>query len=163
MKSMNLDILSTSETRWTENGIIRHNEHSMIYFGGETAEYGIWQRRYIADGILSTGQVRKRAVRCKLKARPFNIVSIHVYSSIPNSTGEINWNVLWRLLPSHETNYIFRPGDFNTKVGITVQFCESHQRKIIVNAASKHHKRMLYLDRHRRCMQQPKWLYCHQI
>ncbi|GFS21618.1 craniofacial development protein 2-like [Elysia marginata] len=79
-ESLKTDILGISETRsrWTESGSIRRKNYTMIYSGGQEHEHGVGivLKNNIAKCVIGYWPVNERIIKCKIQAKPFNIVII---------------------------------------------------------------------------------------
>jgi len=82
MKKMNLDIMGMAETRWTEEGKITKENHTMIYSGGSEHRngVGILMKNNIAKSMVGFWAISERVIMVKLEAKPFNINIIQVYA-----------------------------------------------------------------------------------
>ena len=82
MKRMELDIMGTAETRWTESGKVVKNNYTMIYSGGNEHKYGvgILMKNTITNAMMGYWAISERMMMMKLLSKPFNINIIEVYA-----------------------------------------------------------------------------------
>ena len=170
MVDLKMDILGIVETRWTENGVIRKDNYTMIYSGGQNHQYGVGivMANNIAQSMLGYWPVCERIIMCKIQAKPFNIVIIQVYaptSDHDDEEVETFYETLdMTIKQTKSSDIIILMGDFNAKVGTEamskvigkeglgetnergerlIQYCEKHDLSIM-NTMFKQPKRRLY-------------------
>ena len=82
MKKMKIDILGIAETRWTESGKIRKNNHTILYSGGQEHRngLGILMKNNIARSIMGYWPISNRVIMAKLQGKPFNINILQTYT-----------------------------------------------------------------------------------
>jgi len=92
MDRLKLDILGLSETRWTDDGKISRDEHTMLYSGGEDHQSGVGviMKNSIAKSLLGYWPISDRVMLVKLQGKPFNINLIQVYAPTKEYSEDIN-------------------------------------------------------------------------
>ena len=123
MDRMKINILGIAETRWQGTKSIKHKGKFMIYSGGDTHErgVGIIFDETTQKSLDSWFPVSDRIIVAKIKAKPFDIGTIQVYtptSERPEEEVEEFYEDLdkaKKYLKSQSTQIIM--GDFNAKVG----------------------------------------------
>lgn len=170
MDHMKIDILGLCETRWTENGKINKNDHSMIYSGGEQHinGVGIIMTKAVSKALMGYWPISDRILLIKLQAKPFNIVILQLYAPTTNYSDEDMEQWYERVEETMEViksdEYLIIMGDFNAKVGRNrqdnisgqyglgkrnergdrlINFCTEHNL-MITNTWFKHSSRKLY-------------------
>ena len=75
IKKMKIDILGIVETRWTESGKIRKDNHIILYSGGQEHrnEVRILMKNNIARSIIGHWPISNRVIMVKLQGKLFNI------------------------------------------------------------------------------------------
>lgn len=169
-EAMKLDILGIAEMRWTDDGIVRDEEHVTIYSGGEqhTHGVGIMMKKEIAKCMLGYWPISDRIIMMKVKGSPFNINIVQVYaptSDHPDEDIEQLYEKIKEALKhakSGEVNIIM--GDWNAKIGdqhqypITGKFGTGERNErgtelanfctatnlVVANTLFEHHKRKMY-------------------
>ena len=88
-KSLNIDILGLSETRYIGEGVVRLDGYTYIYSGGEEHQHGVGFiiKSSIEKCMLGYWAYSKRNIMIKLKAKPFDIAIIQTYA--PTSTHSV--------------------------------------------------------------------------
>ena len=169
MKSMNIDILGLTETRWPSDKQISKENHTIIYSGGEKHErgYAVVMKNRFSKSLMGCMPINDRIILCKFHAKPFDIVLLQLNApTTEHSDDEIETfheEVDNALKHTKSTDNIIIMGDFNSKVGNTamsrcmgnqglgetnergerrIQFCERHDL-CIVNTMYKQPKRLV--------------------
>ena len=123
MDRLKLDILGLSETRWTDNGKITRDKHTMLYSGGEDHQSGVGviMKHSIAKSLLGYWPISDRVLLVKLQDKPFKIHLIQVYVHTKEYTEDINEAFYEQVATAFKyvknKEYIIVMGDFNAKVG----------------------------------------------
>ena len=95
MARVNIDILGTSEPRWTGMGEFNSDDHYIYYCGQESL-----RRNGVAIIVNKTGQnavlgcnlKNERMISVHFQGKPFNIKVIQVYASTSNAEeAEVEW------------------------------------------------------------------------
>ena len=170
MDRLKLDILGLSETRWTDDGKISRDEHTMLYSGGEDHQSGVGviMKNSIAKSLLGYWPISDRVMLVKLQGKPFNINLIQVYAPTKEYSEDINEafyeqvETAFKYIKNKE--YTIVMGDFNAKVGNKkhkdiigsyglgkrnergerlIQFCEEHNL-VVTNTLFQQPPRRLY-------------------
>ena len=123
MKKMNLDIMGMAETRWTEEGKITKENHTMIYSGGSEHRngVGILMKNNIAKSMVGFWAISERVIMVKLEAKPFNINIIQVYAPTQDHNEEeietFYQQIQNAMKYAKSDEIICVMGDLNAKVG----------------------------------------------
>ena len=170
MGRLKIDILGLSETRWTDDGKITRDKHTMLYSGGEDHQSGVGviMKNSIAKSLLGYWPISDRVMLVKLQGKPFNINLIQVYAPTKEYSEDINEafyeqvETAFKYVKNKE--YTIVMGDFNAKVGNKkhkdiigsyglgkrnergerlIQFCEEHNL-VVTNILFQHPPRRLY-------------------
>lgn len=123
MNRTKLDILGLCETRWSGNGRLELENHTMLYSGGEQHAKGVAliTTEDVGKSILGCWTVSDRVMIVKLKGQPININLIQVYAPTSDAPGEDiqsfyeDLNKAFSTCKSPEIHIVM--GDFNAKVG----------------------------------------------
>ncbi|XP_047116217.1 craniofacial development protein 2-like [Schistocerca piceifrons] len=124
MEKINIDILGTSEMRWTGMGEFASDGH-MVYYSGHD------NNRSNGVAFIVSDKVRKAVMGCKykndrmmsirLQCQPLNITVIHVYAPTTDAEKEIidqlYGDLQELLLSTPKKDIVFIVGDWNAKVG----------------------------------------------
>ena len=120
---MNIDILGTSELKWTEMGEFNSDDHFIYYCGQESLRRNgivIIVNKRVQNAVLGYNLKNNRMVSVHFQGKPFNITVIHVYAPTNAEEAEVEWSYkdgqdLLELTP--KTDVLFIVGDWNAKVG----------------------------------------------
>jgi len=121
---MKIDILGIAETRWTDNGKIRRDTHTIIYSGGQEHKHGvgIMIKNGIAKAMIGYGVVSNRVSMMKLQGKPFNISLIQVYTPTQDYSDEdieqFYEEIQQASKYTNSNEILLVMGDFNAKVGM---------------------------------------------
>ena len=87
---MKIDILGIAETRWTENGKIRKDGHTILYSGGQEHRngVGILIKNNITRSVMAYWLISNRVIMVKLQGKPFNINILQTYASAQDHDDE---------------------------------------------------------------------------
>ena len=167
---MNIDILGTSELKWTEMGEFNSDDHFIYYCGQESLRRNgivIIVNKRVQNAVLGYNLKNNRMVSVHFQGKPFNITVIHVYAPTNAEEAEVEWSYkdgqdLLELTP--KTDVLFIVGDWNAKVGSqekpgvtgkfglgvqneagqrVVEFCQENAL-VIANTLFQQHRRRLY-------------------
>ena len=86
---MNVDILGTSELKWTGLGELNSDDHFIYYCGQESLRrngVAIMVSKRLRNAVLGCNLKNDRMISVPFQGKPFNITVIQVY--IPISNGE---------------------------------------------------------------------------
>ena len=169
-EDLKVDILGICEHRWTEDGVVKRDSHTLIYSGGKLHEYGVGVllTTRMTKYVMGTWPVSNRNLLVKLTCQPFNISLIQTYAPTGQHTEEeveIYYEELQMLLKEvKSTEVLIISGDFNAKVGEgqqddivgkyglgernergerLIQFCEENNL-MIANTHFRKHSKNLY-------------------
>ena len=124
MNKMKLDILGIAETRWTDNGKIRRDTHTIIYSGGQEHKHGvgIMMKNGIAKAMIGYWAISNRVIMMKLQGKPFNISLIQVYAPTQDYSDEdiekFYEEIQQAIKYTNSNDVLLVIGDFNAKVGM---------------------------------------------
>ena len=170
MTWMNNDILGLCETRWTDNGKVTYENHTLVYSGGKehSRGVGIIMKNTVAASMIGYFPISERVMMLKLKGQPFDISIIQGYA--PTSDYSDNEVEMFYDEMKNAMKYVkcgevvIVMGDFNAKVGNEkhsnivgkyglgtrndrgrrlIQFCEEYNL-MVTNTWFQHPKRRLY-------------------
>ena len=170
MYNMNFDVLGSCETRWTGNGKIIHEDHLIIYSGGDDHRngIGILMKKSVNASLIGFWPISDRVMMAKIKEQPFGINIIQAYaptSDHSDDEADVFYEEMKQAMRYVKCGeVVIGMGDFNTKVGcgehldITGQFClgcrnERGSRRLqfceennmmIANTYFQHQKCILY-------------------
>ena len=169
MKRLELDILGTSEMKWTGQGYFTSDSHT-VYYSGKNRVTGtaFIVKNNIARAVTGYNPVSDRVISLRLSAKPCNINLIQVYAPTTSASDEEIEDFYAQLdatignISKKEVTMVM--GDFNAKIGQSsdtdivgtyglgtrneagdrlVQFC-SENHMCISNTFFKVHPRRLF-------------------
>lgn len=170
MDDLKLDILGISEVRWTDNGKVNKEDHSIIYSGGRFHKngVGIILRPKAHRALMGYWPISERVIMAKFKSKPFNLVILQVYAPTCDYSDEdvdlFYEEIETGLQSVKSTDILIVMGDLNAKVGKgkykdivgdyglgsrnergnrLIEFCVQHEL-MISNTWFQHPKRRLY-------------------
>ncbi|XP_069972235.1 craniofacial development protein 2-like [Penaeus vannamei] len=124
MKRLNIDIMGLSEVRWTQSGIFRSDDLTMMYSGKSDvheAGVGILLQKEVAKSLMGFYAVSERVIMIKLKGKPFNYAIIQVYAPTSSSTEEEIDRIYSEVEEAKQQcgsqEVVIVVGDLNAKVG----------------------------------------------
>ena len=124
MARVNIDILGTSELKWTGMGEFNSDDHYVYYRGQESLRrnaVAIMVNKRVRNAVLGCNLKKDRMISVHLQGKPFNITVIQVYAPTSNAEeAEVEWfyedlQDLSELTPKKDVLFII--GDWNAKVG----------------------------------------------
>ena len=95
MARVNIDILGTSELKWTEMGNFNSDDHYIYYRGQESLRRnGVTLRvnKRVLNAVLGCNLKNKRIISVHFQGKPFSIkvIQVHVLTSIAGKA-ETEW------------------------------------------------------------------------
>ena len=174
MASVNVNILGTSELKWTGMGEFNSDDHHIYYCGQESLRrngVAIIVKKRVQNVVLGCNLKNDRMISVHFQGKPFNITVIQVYALTSNAEeAEYFYEDLQDLLeltPKKDVLFIlFIIGDWNAKVGseeipgVTgrfglgvqneagqrlTEFCQENALAV-ANTLFQQHKRRLHMD-----------------
>lgn len=169
-EELKLDILGIAETHWKGSGLIKRDNHTIIYSGGEQNRRGVGFlfNSKIAKCLAGYWPINERLIMCKIQAKPFNLVILQCYAPTADQSDEIieefYTEIDLALKQTKSTDIVYVMGDFNAKIGksvaskcvgkfglgktnergeMLIEFCEKNNL-CAINTMYKHPKRRLY-------------------
>ena len=173
MARVSIDILGTSELRWTGMGEFNSDDHYIYYCGQESLRrngVAITVNKIVQNAVLGCNLKNNRMISVHFQGKPFKIMIIQVYSPSSNAEeAEVEW--FYEDLPdllelTNTQKYVlFIIGDWNAKVGsqetpgVTgkfrlgiwngagqrlIAFCQENAL-VIAKSLFQQHKRGLYI------------------
>ena len=124
MAKVNVDILESSELKWTGMGEFNSDDHYIYYCGQESLRRNrvpIMVNRRVRNAVLGCSLINDRMISVCFQGKPFNITVIQAYAPTSNAEeAEVEWfyedlQDLLELTPKKEVLFIL--GDWNAKVG----------------------------------------------
>ena len=124
MARVNVDILGTSELRWTGMGEFNSDDHYIYYCGQESLrrnEVAIMVNKGVRNAVLGCNLKNDRMISVCFQDKPFNSTVIQVYAPTSNAEeAEVerfyeDLQDLLELTPKKDV--LFMIGDWNAKVG----------------------------------------------
>ena len=124
MARMNIDILGTSELKWTGEGEFNSDDHNIYYCGQQSLRrngIAIIVNKRVQNAINGCNLKNDRMMSIHFQGKPFNITVIQVYAPTSNAEeAEVEWfykdlQELLELTP--KTDVLFIIGEWNAKVG----------------------------------------------
>ena len=103
MARMNIDILGTSELKWTGEGEFNSDDHYIYYCGQESLwrnGVAIMVNRRVQNAVLGCNLKNDRMISVHFQGKPFNITIIQVYAPVRSWSS----TVLWRPTRPSSTN-----------------------------------------------------------
>ena len=170
MNRLKVDIMGLAEVRWTGSGLIKYEDYSMIFSGGEKHQLGvgIMMTKKIAGSLIGYTAISERVIVMKLQAKPFNVVCVQTYAPTQTHSDEDVESFYEDLKQARKMaksqDVVLYLGDWNAKVGSESQglvcgkfglgkkndrgarlisFCEENDL-IITNTMFKQHPSRLY-------------------
>ena len=121
---MNVDILGSSELKWTGMDEFNSDDHNIYYCRQESLRrngVAIMVNKRVRNAVLGCNVKNDRMISLHLQGKPFNITVIQVYAPMSNAEeAEVEWfyedlQDLLELTPKKHVLFII--GDWNAKVG----------------------------------------------
>ena len=171
MARVNINILGTSELKWTVMGEFNSDDHYICYCGQESLRRNgaaIMVNKRVQNAVLGCNLKNDTMISVHFQGNPFNITLIQIYAPTRNAEeAEVeqfyeDLQDLLELTPVKDVLFIIR--DWNAKVGsqeipgVTgkcglgvrnearqrlIEFCQENAL-VIANALFQQHKRRLY-------------------
>ena len=171
MARVNINILGTSELKWTGMGEFNSDDHYIYYCGQESLRrngVAIMVNKRVQNVVLGCNLKNDRMISDHFQSKPFNIMVIQDYAPTSNAEkAEVEWfyedlQDLLELTPKKDVLFII--GDWNAKVGsqetpgVTgkfglgvwneagqrlIEFCQENTL-VIANTLFQQHKRRFY-------------------
>ena len=95
MARVNVDILGTSELKWTGMGEFNSDDHYNYYSGQESCRrngVAIMVNKRVRNAILGCNLKNDRMISVHFQGKPFNNTVIQVYAPISNAEeAEVEW------------------------------------------------------------------------
>ena len=88
MAGMNIDILGTSELKWTGMGECNSDDHYIYYCGQECLRrngVAIMVNKRVQNAVLGCNLKNDRMISVHVQGKPFNITVIQVYAQTSNA------------------------------------------------------------------------------
>ena len=124
MDNMNFDVLGLCETRWTGNGNMVHEDHVLIYSGGEEHRngIGILMKKSVNASLIGFWPISDRVMMAtKIKGQPFDINIIQAYAPTSDHSDdetEVFYEEMKQAMIYVKCGeVVIAMGDFNAKVG----------------------------------------------
>ena len=144
MARVNVDILGTSELKWTGMGEFNSGDHYIYYCGQEYLRrngIAITVNKRIRNAVLGFSLKNDRVIPVHFHGKPFNIMVIQVYA-LTSNTKEVteverfyeDLQDLLELTPKKDVLFII--GDWDAKLGsqetpgVTGKFCLGVQNEV---------------------------------
>ena len=124
MSREKVDILGSSELKWTGMGEFHLDDHYIYYCGQESLRrdgVAIKVNKRVQNAVLGCNLKNDRMISVHFQGKPFNITVIQVYTPTSNAEeAEVEWfyedlQDLLELTPKKDVRFII--GDWNAKVG----------------------------------------------
>ena len=124
MARVNIDILGTSELKWTGMGEFNSDDHYIYYRRQESLRrngIAIMVNKRVQNAILECSLKNDRMISVHFQGKQFSVTIIHVYAPTSNAEeAEVEWfyeylQDLLELTPKKDVLFII--GDRNAKVG----------------------------------------------
>ena len=124
MARVNVDILGSSELRWTGMGEFNSDDHYIYYCGQESLRRSgvvIVVNKRVQNAVLGCNLKNDRMISVCFQGKPFNITVIQVYALTSNAEeAEVeqfyeDLKDILELTPQKDVLFII--GDWNAKVG----------------------------------------------
>ena len=95
MAGMNIDILGTSELKWTGMGECNSDDHYIYYCWQESLRrngVAITVNKRVRSAVLGCNLTNDRMISVRFQGKPFNIMVIPVYAPTSNAEeAEVEW------------------------------------------------------------------------
>ena len=95
MARVNIDILGTSELKWTGMGEFNSDDHYISYCGQESLRrngVAIMVNKRVRNAVLRCNLRNDRMISVHFQGKPFNITVIQAYAPINNTEeAEVEW------------------------------------------------------------------------
>ena len=123
MARVNIDILGTSELKWTGMGEFNSDDHYIYYCGQESLRRNgvtIMVNKIVQNVVLGCNLKNDRMISVRFQGKPFNIMVIQAYvptSNTEEAEVEQFFEDLQDLLETPKEGVLFIIGDWNAKVG----------------------------------------------
>ena len=92
---VNVDILGTSELKWTGMGEFNSDDHYIYYCRQESLRrnrVAIMVNKRVRNAVLGFNLKNDRIISVHFQGKPFNITVIHVYAPTSNAEeAEVEW------------------------------------------------------------------------
>ena len=88
MARVNIDILGTSEVKWTGMGEFNSDDHYIYYCGQESLSrngVAIMVNKRVQNAVLGCNLRNDRMISVRFQDKPFNITIIQVYAPTSNA------------------------------------------------------------------------------
>ena len=124
MARANVNILGSSELRWTGMAEFNSDDHYIYYCGQESLRrngVALIVNKRVRNAVLECNLKNDRMISVRFQGKPFNIMVIQVYALTSNAEeAEVVWfyedlQDLLELTPKKDALFII--GDWNAKVG----------------------------------------------
>ena len=122
MVRVNVDILGSSELKWTGMGEFNSDDHYIYYCGQESLRRNgvpIMVNRRVQNAVLGCNLKNDRMISVRFQGKPFNIMLIQAYAPATNAEEAEQFyedlQDLLELTPPKDIFFII--GDWNAKVG----------------------------------------------
>ena len=124
MARVNIDILGTSELKWTGMGEFNSDDHYIYYCGQKSLRrngVAIMVNKRVRNAVLGCSLKSDRMISACFQGKPFNITAIQAYAPTSNAEeAEVeqfyeDLQDLLELTPKKDVPFII--GDWNAKVG----------------------------------------------
>ena len=124
MSREKVDILGSSELKWTGMGEFHLDDHYIYYCGQESLRrdgVAIIVNKRVQNAVLGCNLKNDRMISVRFQGKPFSITVIQVYAPTSNAEeAEVEWfyedlQDLLELTPKKDVLFII--GDWNAKVG----------------------------------------------
>ena len=95
-QEMNIDILVTSNLKWTEMGEFNSDDHYIYYGGQESLRRKKWSSHHsqqkVLKAVFGCNLKNDRMISLHFQGKPFNITVIQVYAPTTNAEeAEVGW------------------------------------------------------------------------
>ena len=123
MARVNINILGSSELKWTGMGEFNSDDHYIYYCGQESLRRNVVAtivNKRVQNAVLESNLKNDRMISVPLQGKPFNISVIQAYAPTSNAEeAEVEWfyedlQDLLELTPPKDVLFII--GDWNAKV-----------------------------------------------
>ena len=94
---MSVDILGTSELKWTEMGEFNSDDHYIYYCGQESLRkngVAIIVNKRARNAVFGYNLKNDRMISVRIQGKPFNITVIQVYAPTGNVVTKDGYNIM---------------------------------------------------------------------
>ena len=94
---MSVDILGTSELKWTEMGEFNSDDHYIYYCGQESLRkngVAIIVNKRARNAVFGYNLKNDRMISVRIQGKPFNITVIQVYAPTGNVVAKDGYNIM---------------------------------------------------------------------